>query len=314
MSTSCRTQNFTLNKYDLVVVDEASMVSSPVFNVMANPFNRLNVRPVVIFAGDKCQQQLLQTVDGQVRATTSIINNGAFTSQNSVDEMQEGIVMCPDGPLSDDELWTAFRSRTDMSVMSVSRRGAQRINQIVVARQFAGQQPISAIPCDFVLPDAEDIPVFRHMEVVITENRDKAASVVNGQDAVVITSHNNTVVLQLPEGDKVFVYPVTRIDGDGERVTRYPFAPSYARTICKSQGQNIKHLTVWLDSHMVPVGTAYVALSRVRRKADISLLQSISASQLQPVPLRRSSDALTSCKDQPAQIGHDVKDRTKQLL
>ncbi|KAL9976907.1 hypothetical protein ACROYT_G014249 [Oculina patagonica] len=245
-------KNFALNKYDLVVVDEASMVSSPVFNVMAETFNRLNVHPVVIFAGDKCQQQPLQTVDGQVRTTTSIINNGAFTSQNSVkhslyqqfrvvdaeysrfldfirynqpsqsqvDEMQEGIVMCPDGPLSDNELWTAFRSHADMSVMTVSRRGAQRINHIVVARQFAGQQPISAISCDSVLPDAEDIPVFRHMEVVITENRDKAASVVNGQDAVVITSHNNTVVLQLPEGDKVFVYPVTRIDGDGEQVTR----------------------------------------------------------------------------------------------
>jgi len=39
----------------------------------------------------------------------------------------------------------------------------------------------------------------------------------------------------------VFVYPVTSIVDD-VRLTYYPFTPSYAQTITKSQGQNIKHL------------------------------------------------------------------------
>ena len=38
--------NHALNKYDLVVVDEASMISSPIFETMASTFNRLNTRPV----------------------------------------------------------------------------------------------------------------------------------------------------------------------------------------------------------------------------------------------------------------------------
>ena len=48
------------------------MISTSTFAVMAATFNRLNIRPVAIFAGDKCQQQPLQTVDGRTSTTTSI--------------------------------------------------------------------------------------------------------------------------------------------------------------------------------------------------------------------------------------------------
>lgn len=67
--------NYGLNKFDLVVVDEVSMILAPTFHAMATTFNRLNLRPVVVFAGDKHQQQPLQTVAGRVTATTSIIND-----------------------------------------------------------------------------------------------------------------------------------------------------------------------------------------------------------------------------------------------
>jgi len=132
--------NYAINKYDMVVVDETSMISAATFNIMAATFNRLNLRPVVIFAGDQCQQQPLQTVQGRTTATTSIINDHTFTSVNAirhtlyqqfritdpeyavfldlirftqptqqqVDRLQEGIVLCPPGPLCDEQLWSAF--------------------------------------------------------------------------------------------------------------------------------------------------------------------------------------------------------------
>lgn len=59
--------------------------------------------------------------------------------------------------------------------------------------------------------------------------------------------------------------------------------PAYARTICKSQGQNIRHLLVWLDCNTVPAGLAYVALSRVRRRGDVSLMQPVYSHQFQLV-------------------------------
>ena len=42
--------NYTIKKYDLVVVDEASMVSRPTFGVIASTFDCLNLHPVVVFA------------------------------------------------------------------------------------------------------------------------------------------------------------------------------------------------------------------------------------------------------------------------
>ena len=72
---------------------------------------------------------------------------------------------------------------------------------------------------------------------------------------------------------------------DEAPVTRYPFTPAYAQTIIKAQGQNIQHLIIWLDSALVPAGTAYVGLSIVRRKSAVSLLQPIYADHLTPVQL-----------------------------
>ena len=76
--------SYAINKYDLVVVDEASMISSTIFETMASTYNRMNTRPVVVLAGDKCQQQPLETIDGRTTSSTSIINDHTFTSSNAV--------------------------------------------------------------------------------------------------------------------------------------------------------------------------------------------------------------------------------------
>lgn len=80
----CHDVNFNLNAYDMVVVDQASMVSPQTFSTMASTFNRLNLRPVVVIAGDKYQQQPLQTVDGRVSSTSSILNTQTFSPANAV--------------------------------------------------------------------------------------------------------------------------------------------------------------------------------------------------------------------------------------
>lgn len=67
--------NYGLNRFDFVVVDEASMISAPTFQALATTFNRLNLHLVVVFPGDKYQQQPLETVGDRVSATTSIIND-----------------------------------------------------------------------------------------------------------------------------------------------------------------------------------------------------------------------------------------------
>ena len=200
--------NHRINHYDLIVVDEASMISSPIFGVMATAFNRMNLRPVVVLAGDKCQQQPLQTVNGHITSTTSIINeNATFPSSNAVihrlhqqfrivdpeyaaflyltwfirptqeqvNKMQGGHVLCPEDQLSERQIWTPLQSHPNSTVMTVSRKGAQRINTIVVGQLFQGR-PLTNIPCTCVA-DSQPIYTHRNMRVIFTENRDKAARV-----------------------------------------------------------------------------------------------------------------------------------------
>ena len=114
------------------------------------------------------------------------------------------------------------------------------------------------VPCASVADGAPILP-YRGMQVVITDNRDKACRVVNGQEATLIFNHT-TLLIQYHDGERAFVYPVTHFESKGD-VTRYPITPGYARTISKSQGQNLKHLLMWLDCNTVPAGLAYVALS-----------------------------------------------------
>jgi len=86
--------------------------------------------------------------------------------------------------------------------MTVSRRGGQRINSIVVWNLFSSQRPLADIPCASVA-ECDPIFPFRNMRVIFTENRDKQARVVNGQEATIISAQNRTIILKLPEGQRV---------------------------------------------------------------------------------------------------------------
>ena len=163
--------------------------------------------------------------------------------------------------------------------MTVSRKAAQRIN-LIVCHLFPGQL-ISNIPCASVA-DTNAIFLHKQMQVIFTDNRGKAARVVNGQQATILGCENNTIILSLPEEQRVFTYPVTHMDND-QHITHYLFTPAYPQTITKSQDRNIRHLIIWLDSDLVPPGTGYVGLSRVRTRSSISFLQPIRAHELKRV-------------------------------
>ena len=148
-------------------------------------------------------------------------------------------------------------------------RGVQRINNIAVMHLLEHQCCLSRIPCASVAKATHIYPV-KDMKVLFTENHDKDARIVNGQEATNISAQNNTIIFHPPEGQRVFVYPITHILDD-RPVAQYPFTPACAQTKTKSQGRNIRHLIVWLDSKLVPAGTAHVGLSRVRQPGNILL-------------------------------------------
>ena len=123
------------------------------------------------------------------------------------------------------------------------------------------------------------------LRVIITQNRNKQLSIVNGRVAHVLQMEGNTVFLNLANNNVVQVYPVSFPDEDGSLKTVLPFMPAYALTIPKAQGQTLNECIVWLDGIMVAPGGAYVALSRCRKLENICFMTRILSSQVTPVSL-----------------------------
>lgn len=305
--------NFSLSRYDLIVIDEASMISRPTFNKIASTLSAIPKRPVVVIAGDKVQQQPIGNRDGRVVQLVSILNDGTLQkntityvlyrqfrcidaaygafldylrhwqpTQEFLDHVQDGRVVEGALPITDYELWTAIVEETSAIVLTVSREGADRINRVVLNRLFEDAAPISNVPCQGRFCT---FPVFAGMRVVITQNRDKDVRFVNGQRAVVEKAQNNTI-LRLQNEKLLFAHPVSSINDQGVHQVTYPFRPGYGLTICKSQGGTLPKVLLWLDSPVVPKGTAYVGLSRVRKLEDIRFVTRMLRAQITPVPLQ----------------------------
>ena len=128
-------------------------------------------------------------------------------------------------------------------------------------------------------------PIYKEMKVIITQNRDKKNGVVNGQTATVLYWHRKTIILKLTNKNIVAIHQVTEKDQEGNKRVVYPIVPAYATTICKIQGQTLNKTIVWLDCDLVPEGTAYVALSRLRKLEDLHFMVQGNANQFKPVAM-----------------------------
>ena len=154
-----------------------------------------------------------------------------------------------------------------------------KLNTSITSSLYANAQPLGY----FELYTNTDIsPIYKGMRVMITQNRDKAQNIVNGQMATVEHCHNATVILKLPGSTLVSTYPVTFNTDNGQKTT-YPFHIGYANTMCKAQGQTLTKAILWFDQANIPPGTAYVALSGVRKLNDVFFLTPFKTSFFKPV-------------------------------
>ena len=67
--------NWGLGQFDVLIIDELSMVPEKIFRHIASTFQQLHVRPVVILCADQQQQQPITTVEGKTRQTEDILNS-----------------------------------------------------------------------------------------------------------------------------------------------------------------------------------------------------------------------------------------------
>ena len=302
--------NWNLVQYDFIVIDEISMLPSAIFQHVLRTLQELPRRPVILVSGDNAQQQPIVTVDGRTTQTTSALSDAAFlkmacrfpletqyrcvdpmlqrildhvrywkANSQLLDALQAGRVLCNSDDPGDDEITRVIQAYPEHTFLTISRKPCNRVNQLVLHRVFNPSDADAQIQYDCDLPIS---PVYSGMKVMITQNRNKSESVVNGQLATVHSFHNNTMFLTLPNGRVVNTYPVTYTDTKGVTKTVYPFMPAYALTICKAQGQTLNTAIIWFDINFVPAATGYVAISRVKKLDNMLFLTPLKQSHFKP--------------------------------
>ena len=67
------TFNWNLSNYDMLIIDELSMVPVPIFDHIFSTVSELPIRPVVVLAGDDRQLQPIETSEGNIQTTKSVM-------------------------------------------------------------------------------------------------------------------------------------------------------------------------------------------------------------------------------------------------
>ena len=149
--------NWDLANYDLIVIDELSMVPSIVFDHILKTLQELHVRPVVVLCGDQQQQQPIATVHGKIRPTVGVLQNKALyknsvivnfinqhrcvdqefqqilnviryykPSRRTLKSLHGNRVLCSSTP-SDKELLAIFQNHPDGMILTVSKAATATI-------------------------------------------------------------------------------------------------------------------------------------------------------------------------------------------
>ena len=188
--------NYNIGKYDAIIIDEASMVADDTFDMIHDTLEKQLHQPLVIIAGDKCQQPPLQTINGRTTQTTSILKNCrprevcqihslyqqfrctdkaymdflqyirySRPQQYVVDNFQCPLLLFEQSDITDFDIWHTVEDAPDATFLTVSRAAANRVNNIVIARAFQNKTPLSTIPLE---NDVNDFLPFRDIRVVVT--------------------------------------------------------------------------------------------------------------------------------------------------
>ena len=288
------------------------MVPIPMFDHMFATVSELPVRPIVVLAGDDRQLQPIETVDGVIQMTESVMTSDKLNninmkvvlteqhrsedekyakfldhirvwqpSQKLLNEIQKDKILFDHEP-NDDDIFQALTNYPESTVITVSRHAANRINTVYITRILDKSSFLGHVTSDCELGE---IPVYKGMRVIITHNQNKALSIVNGRIATVVQLERNTLFLKLRNGRIVHIHPVSFQNENNTVKTAMPFMPAYALTIPKAQGQTIDKCIVWLDSPVLAPGGGYVALSRNRKLENIRFMVRIWRCQIVPVRL-----------------------------
>ena len=76
------TINWNISSYDLLLLDEMSMIPKKIADHVLRTISEVTIRSVVVMAGDNQQQQPIETIDGKIVQVNSILQT--FTASSII--------------------------------------------------------------------------------------------------------------------------------------------------------------------------------------------------------------------------------------
>ena len=286
--------NWSLSKFDCIILDEFSMISFRHSCYILDMLNSLPIFPLTILCGDNRQLKAFTKQDGHIRTVRNLFDNHlllsfchttVLTKQMRCTDLQYNCLLQtlrhptlfdrnvrrhflklsthrdPHTQVTPDDIVRCFRQCQQTTFLTFSNYASDIVNQAILRHLFCNCEPIIFFPT--LQSTDQPMPIHFGMRVIITENCDKAGGFVNENISVVHSLSNHTSFVRCNH-QLVAIFPVTNQQND----TYYPIRPVYSMAVAKAQGQTIPHVTIWFDKTKLP--TAYVAMSRVATFSCIS--------------------------------------------
>jgi hypothetical protein len=288
--------------FDLVVVDEISLLDQPQFDLILRLWRVADKVPALIFLGDKWQLPGIGSTrpwessawtkrsvrfvklihpyrckDPDFRKILDALRTSKPTKKSRlVERICRGRKAWGGQEPSVKDLSRLYKSHPHTTIVTCTRRGASTVNNVAVQALFPNKKPrvvlggdIEVNPLNYdrgklkekgLVPS--EVPIFNGMKLYLTRNIRKEEDYVNGMSCTVEQWYDIGRCLRVvtKTGKRLMITPWT--DKSHDNATYYPIRLGYASTIHKVQGDEFKHITIWLDVKNMPAA-GYTALSRV---------------------------------------------------
>ncbi|CAK0908773.1 unnamed protein product [Prorocentrum cordatum] len=292
--------------YDLVVVDEVSLLDCPQFERMLKLWSVAEKVPALVFLGDKyqlpgvgetrpwescawdrprcyhvkldetwrCKEQRFQDILDELRTSKP--------SKDTLHKICRGRKAWKSGEPTPADLKALFEKHPDTRIVTCTRKGAATVNAAAIVALYGRKSPLATLPGDVELnpenywdgkfrtdrqPIPSAVPVYKRMMVYLTKNVRKEDDFVNGMLCEVENYHAEEDMLRVrtKTGHRLAISRWT--DREKGNAVYFPIRPGYASTIDKVQGDEFRHITIYLDGYPRPAA-GYTALSRVATSDD----------------------------------------------
>ena len=309
-----------LMAYDLVAVDEFSLLSQEDFEHILQLWHAADKIPALIFLGDR--YQLPGPVPSRAwesHAWKSCFHKNLYFSYRHRSDKRFGEIlaairtkeatkalvleMCKGrkawhrGSPTVEDIQKLMTKQPHTKIVTFTKKGAHFINELFLEMKYGDEEPLAIVDGDFESnvdnydhgkliagrkPLPADIHIHQGMKLFLTRNVRKEDDFVNGMEVVVerVDGQSQSIVAMTQTGHRLSIFPWT--DREHQNVVFYPIRYGYASVIDKVQGAEFTHITIWADSKMPRPGAAYTAFSRVHSQDEYLVGGWLEASQIIP--------------------------------